>query len=237
MDNWTIEAIARVHTNLVGIVFLDSGTPPAPATNVGKACLQFQTSPAVGEVGELKLIAREYGRADDNRDVYQTSISFPFDNQWHHVAVLKRATTLEYYLDYELVDSDAFLSHSDGSYRFDTNDAVCIGADMVVSGPMYTSTNVTFDEVRFTATDLDPDEFLQLPVAELTSWRKDPASTNRVVTVAARPAKNFNLEYCTNAKAGGPWTLIRAFFNTNFWSDLNLGLPASSNAIIRVRAQ
>jgi len=100
------------------------------------------------------------------------------------------------------------------------------------------STNVVFDEVRFTADVLKTNEFLELPATHFTACNPRPNSGDLAVRAATRPKQQYSIDMCTNPVAGGVWANLGGVnaYATNFYSDFEIPKPlVLPNVIYRIR--
>jgi hypothetical protein len=192
-DNFTLEAVFRIQptTSPDIIRFFKAGD----TTDTGNSHIELRI------LSEPSNIIGVYGSAGGQQLMVHSGIDLR-DGQWHHLAFCKVGTITQLYVDYDLVNSWVLNPGNDGGVDFSP------GALFVAGNNTAVMTNVTIDEVRFTADQIwPPNKFLRLGRTKIESCMPAAGGTGLVVRAQIQGGTGFSnqLTFATST-TNGTWT-------------------------------
>jgi len=167
LTNWTIEAIVRFLPGADNISFAHIGTGSGFGDTNCMINFFWQ-----GASSNLSYSLRDTEQTN-SLTAYKGNLGLlSADERWHHVAMVKRETNIEIYVDYRKTLGDNLALAADGSYVFDTNSHASVGE--ALNGGNGAAKEHIIDEIRFSTRALASKNFLQpgqpyIDSAEMTS--------------------------------------------------------------------
>ena len=169
--DWTVEAVFRLPPDANNTCFLDWGKGQGFDTIGAYLGLGWNASSSA-----FYFYLRDSQQADTHYEWSSTACDFVPDDRWHHLAFVKAASVVSFYLDYvQITNRTLTTGYADGSYAFDTQHQASIGQSL--NNGNSSGANTLIDEVRVSGKALARSEFIQpgqpviVSIADESPWR------------------------------------------------------------------
>lgn len=218
LTNWTLECIFQHDPTEFANTFFTWGTDLG--FNSDKPFISF----ACHSIYQLNA---------DLRDGHQTTTAsewLPYlapyapDARWHHAALVKAATNLYTYFDYQLIHVTDLSSVSTGDYAFATGSVARIG--QALNSGNSSEPQTRYDQVRFSRAALTPRQFLQPVRPFLLPPTQSALAAQWPLTFKTIQGRNYQIE-TTTALTNLIWTAHSHFAATNPLSPI--AVPTTPN--------
>jgi hypothetical protein len=210
-NRWTYEAILKVRTNDRSFRIMDWEDQ--------------ETDASIHATIQQDQYVYFYATDSDSVsvDTYESSAQIPFDDQWHHLAVVNDGTVMSFFVDYQYAEGYLTKPNSDGTYQYSTNSFVYIGN--------FISSNIVFDECRITSKALTTNEFLQLSAPCISTV--DASGAQWHFDAMTIPGRDYNLFGSSDLM--GSWSSHDSLSATGFVSHFTINKPVTDYRFYCVR--